>query len=92
MALWFWKRTKQPGEDTKGRYAYHDNRQLLLMQAWSSPFAAPICKNLAYMGTPALFQGPQIMVNPAVLVAGYGGIVTGGIVLQPLNDSGSSLT
>lgn len=90
MALWFWKKTRTPGDDTRGRDAYHDNRQLLFYQQWASAFDAPIVKNMAAIKNINLFQGPQIMVAPAVGISGYGGIVAGQSLFQPLQDNPSS--
>lgn len=88
-ALWGWKNTPQAGEDTQLRKAYVDNRQLLLFQQVSSPFAAPIVKNMAPIMTIALEQRPISVVGPAVTTQGYGGIVPGQLYLQPLQSDSS---
>lgn len=88
MALWTFKRTRQAQEDTAERKAYVDFRQLLLYQQFASPYDAPIVKNLAYMKSIQAEQMPTVIQGPGVLTSGYGGVVVGQQILQPLQNAG----
>lgn len=87
--LWGFRKTKQDHSGAE-KFAYKDFRQRLLYQNIASPWGAPIVKNLAPMQFIKVFQGPNIMVNPAVLTSGYGGLVAGQVMLQPLQDQSAS--
>lgn len=89
MHLWWFKKTKQDHSGAE-KFAYVDKRQLLLFQNYASPFAAPIVKNLAYMKNLNVLQGGMINVFPTVGLSGYGGVVSGQIVLQPLQNMNAS--
>ena len=85
MHLWFFKKTKQDRSGAE-KFAYVDRRQLLLFQQTASPFAAPIVKNLRPIGNINPVEGGLLASRPATLSSGYGGIVSGQMVLQPLQD------
>ena len=87
--LWFFRPTPQDRSGAE-KYAYHPTREYLLYQNVASPWLAHIQKNMAPMRFIALFEGPQIMVYPAVLQSGYGGLAVGQVQLQPLQNSQAS--
>ena len=89
MRLWRWIKTNQDHSGA-AKFAYDDLRQLLLYQNWSSPWAAPIVPHLAPLGNINLFEGGQITVQPVVGLSGYGGVVPGQVVLQPLQSMSAS--
>lgn len=86
MALWTFIKTKLAQTDTMEKYAWKTLRENPLYQNVASAFSSPIVKNLAPMGNINVTQGPNIMVSPATLTSGYGGLVTGQFVLQSLQN------
>lgn len=83
--FWSWKKTHQDHSGA-AKYTYRDNRALLTFQQFASPFFGPIVKNLAPIGNINPIEGPQIYAVPATLTSGYGGLATGQMILQSLQD------
>ena len=89
MKLWHFRKSKQDHSGAE-KFAYVSNLQKLLFQNYSSPFAAPICKNLRPISPLLILQGPNILALPTVGRSGYGGLVSGTIILQPLQPASAS--
>jgi hypothetical protein len=91
MALWSFRKTKIAQADTAKKYAYVSNLQTLLFQNYASPFAAHIVKNMRPIGNINPLQGPYtVLGQPATLQTGYGGVVTGTMIFQPLQNQSTS--
>ena len=85
MALWSFKKTPQDHSGAAS-YSYITHLHQLLFQQVASPFDAPIVKNMMAMMNINPVGPAQIMAKPATLSSGYGGLATGQLFTQPLQN------